>query len=151
MATESLREILTCLPHRYPFLMVDRVISWEPGKKLVAIKNVTFNEPHFMGHFPDNPVMPGVLILEAMAQAGALFAHRTDPEAIKGRLIYFMSIEKARFRKPVVPGDQLRIEMELKKRRGDVWRFLGQTYVDSDVVAEAEVMAMTREQGNLDG
>ncbi|MBF0177152.1 MAG: 3-hydroxyacyl-ACP dehydratase FabZ [Magnetococcales bacterium] len=147
MESNPLAEILESLPHRYPFLLIDRIIEAEPGKRIVAIKNVTFNEPHFMGHFPDNPVMPGVLILEAIAQAGALLACRTDPAAIKGRLVYFMAIDRARFRKPVLPGDQLRIEMTLLKRRGDIWRFSGQALTDGDVAAEAEVMAMTRDRG----
>ncbi|MBF0425772.1 MAG: 3-hydroxyacyl-ACP dehydratase FabZ [Magnetococcales bacterium] len=147
MDANPLGEILASLPHRYPFLLIDRILEAEPGKRIVAIKNVTFNEPHFTGHFPDNPVMPGVLILEAIAQAGALLACRTDPDAIKGRLVYFMAIDRARFRKPVVPGDQLRIEMTLLKRRGDVWRFSGQALTDGDIAAEAEVMAMTRDRG----
>ncbi len=138
-------EILKILPHRYPFLLVDRVVEVTAGERLVAIKNVSFNEPHFMGHFPDHPVMPGVLILEAMAQAGALFVGHTDPKSIQGRLVYFMTIDKVRFRKPVVPGDQLRLELKLIKRRRDVWRFVGHAYVDEALVAEAELMAMTRD------
>jgi 3-hydroxyacyl-[acyl-carrier-protein] dehydratase len=137
--------ILKYLPHRYPFLLVDRIIDVVAGEKLTAIKNVTFNEPHFQGHFPDNPVMPGVLILEAMAQAGALFAAHTDPASMENRLVYFMTIDKVRFRKPVVPGDQLRLEMVLAKRRRDIWRFVGKAYVGDDLVAEAELMAMTRD------
>lgn len=141
----SLHDILQSLPHRYPFLLVDRVLEVAPGERIVALKNVTFNEPQFTGHFPDYPVMPGVLILEAMAQASALLAGYTDPPAVKGKLVYFMSIDKARFRRPVVPGDQMRIEMTLLKRRRDVWRFSGQVLVDGHVAAEAEVMAMTRD------
>lgn len=140
-----LQEILKTLPHRYPFLLIDRVVEVEPGKRLLAIKNVTFNEPHFMGHFPDHPVMPGVLILEAMAQAGALLAGRTDPVAVEGRLVYFMTLDKVRFRKPVVPGDQLFLDLVLTKRRGDVWRFAGKAFVNEKLVAEAELMAMTRD------
>ncbi|MEO5376448.1 MAG: 3-hydroxyacyl-ACP dehydratase FabZ [Magnetococcus sp. DMHC-6] len=145
MSLLSTQEILATLPHRYPFLMIDKVVEVEPGKKIVALKNISFNEPQFMGHFPGNPIMPGVLILEAMAQAGALLAGETDPNAVRGRLVYFMSIDKARFRRPVVPGDQLRIEMVLDRRRGDVWRFIGKSYVDDKLVAEASVMAMTRD------
>lgn len=137
--------ILKYLPHRYPFLLVDRIIDVIPGEKLTAIKNVSFNEPQFQGHFPDDPVMPGVLILEAMAQAGALFAAHTDPKSVEGRLVYFMTIDKVRFRKPVVPGDQLRMEMVLTKRRRDIWRFVGKAYVGEDLVSEAELMAMTRD------
>ena len=142
---ESLQDILKILPHRYPFLLVDRIVEVVPGKRLVASKNVSFNEPHFMGHFPGFPVMPGVLILEAMAQAGALLAGKTDPSSVCGRLVYFMTIDKVRFRKPVVPGDQLRLELTLTKRRRDVWRFTGMAYVGEDLVTEAELMAMTRD------
>ncbi len=137
--------ILKYLPHRYPFLMIDRIVDVVDGKTLTAIKNVTFNEPHFQGHFPENPVMPGVLILEAMAQAGALFAAYTDAASMQDRLVYFMTIDKVRFRKPVVPGDQLRMEMELVKRRKDIWRFMGKAYVGDALVSEAELMAMTRD------
>jgi 3-hydroxyacyl-[acyl-carrier-protein] dehydratase len=142
---EPWRDILKTLPHRYPFLLVDRVEEVQPGERLVALKNVTFNEPFFMGHFPDHPVMPGVLILEAMAQAGAMLAGRTDPAAVQGRLVYFMAIDKARFRKPVVPGDQLMLELTLLKRRREIWRFQGVARVKGAVVAEAELMAMTRD------
>ncbi|MBF0165835.1 MAG: 3-hydroxyacyl-ACP dehydratase FabZ [Magnetococcales bacterium] len=142
---EPWREILKTLPHRYPFLLVDRVEEVVPGERLVALKNVTFNEPFFMGHFPDHPVMPGVLILEAMAQAGAMLAGYIDPVAVKGRLVYFMAIDKARFRKPVVPGDQLLLELTLLKRRREIWRFGGVARVKGAVVAEAELMAMTRD------
>ncbi|MBF0399414.1 MAG: 3-hydroxyacyl-ACP dehydratase FabZ [Magnetococcales bacterium] len=142
---ESLQEILKILPHRYPFLLVDRIVEVVPGERLVAVKNVSFNEPHFMGHFPGYPVMPGVLILEAMAQAGALLAGKTDPLSVCGRLVYFMTIDKVRFRKPVVPGDQLRLELTLIKRRRDVWRFAGNAYVGDSLVTEAELMAMTRD------
>lgn len=146
MADLPFQEILEALPHRYPFLLIDRVIEAAPGERIVALKNVTFNEPQFMGHFPGHPVMPGVLIVEAMAQASALLAGYTDPAAVKGRLVYFMSIENAKFRKPVFPGDQLRIEMTLVKRRRDIWRFVGKATVEDAVVAEAEVMAMTRDR-----
>ncbi|MBF0160660.1 MAG: 3-hydroxyacyl-ACP dehydratase FabZ [Magnetococcales bacterium] len=143
---ESLQEILKILPHRYPFLLVDRIVEVVPGERLVAIKNVSFNEPHFMGHFPGHPVMPGVLILEAMAQAGALLAGKTDPDSVCSRLVYFMTIDHVRFRKPVIPGDQLRLELILLKRRRDVWRFAGKAYVGDGLVTEAELMAMTRDR-----
>ncbi|MGN7610894.1 3-hydroxyacyl-ACP dehydratase FabZ [Magnetococcales bacterium HHB-1] len=146
MIDDPIQYILQTLPHRYPFLLVDRVAEVQPGEKIVAIKNVTFNEPHFMGHFPEQPVMPGVLILEAMAQASALLAGYTDPESVKGRLVYFMSIDNAKFRKPVVPGDQLRIEMTLTKRRRDIWRFSGKALTDEQIAAEADVMAMVRDR-----
>lgn len=144
------RDILKTLPHRYPFLLVDRVEEVEPGIRLVALKNVTFNEPFFQGHFPDHPVMPGVLILEAMAQAGALLAGHTDPASVQGRLVYFMAIDKARFRKPVIPGDQLLLELTLLKRRREIWRFQGIARVKGAVVAEAELMAMTRDADATD-
>ncbi|MBF0307900.1 MAG: 3-hydroxyacyl-ACP dehydratase FabZ [Magnetococcales bacterium] len=144
--SDEIQEILQALPHRYPFLLVDRILSVEDNQRIVAIKNVTFNEPQFTGHFPDHPVMPGVLILEAMAQASALLASRIDPEAVRGRLVYFMAIDGARFRKPVVPGDQMRIEMTLLKRRGDVWKFTGKVTTDNQVAAEAELMAMVRDR-----
>ncbi|MEO5331287.1 MAG: 3-hydroxyacyl-ACP dehydratase FabZ [Magnetococcus sp. YQC-5] len=146
----SVRDILKTLPHRYPFLLVDRVEEELPGERLVALKNVTFNEPFFVGHFPGHPVMPGVLILEAMAQAGALLAGRTDPASVQGRLVYFMAIDKARFRKPVIPGDQLLLELTLIKRRRDIWRFKGTARVKGSVVAEAELMAMTRDADEAD-
>ncbi|MBF0622045.1 MAG: 3-hydroxyacyl-ACP dehydratase FabZ [Magnetococcales bacterium] len=145
MTDSQIQEILATLPHRYPFLLIDRIEETVPGEKIVALKNVTFNEPHFQGHFPDHPVMPGVLILEAMAQASALLAGATDPDSVKGRIVYFMSIDKARFRKPVVPGDQLKIEMILTKRRRDIWRFTGKAFTDDQIAAEAEVMAMVRD------
>ncbi len=145
MNLDKPEDILKILPHRYPFLLVDRVIEFTPGERLVAIKNVSFNEPHFQGHFPDNPVMPGVLILEAMAQAGALFAGYTDVESVAGRLVYFMTIDRVRFRKPVIPGDQLRLVLTLARRRKDIWRFDGKAYTGEDLAAEALLMAMTRD------
>lgn len=145
MNLDKIEDILKLLPHRYPFLLVDRVLEFVPGERLLAIKNVSFNEPHFQGHFPENPVMPGVLILEAMAQAGALFAGFTDPGSVAGRLVYFMTIDRVRFRKPVIPGDQLRLELTLAKRRRDIWRFVGKAYTGDDLAAEALLMAMTRD------
>ncbi|MBF0139912.1 MAG: 3-hydroxyacyl-ACP dehydratase FabZ [Magnetococcales bacterium] len=145
MNLDKPEDILKLLPHRYPFLLVDRVIEFTPGERLVAIKNVSFNEPHFQGHFPENPVMPGVLILEAMAQAGALFAGYTDVESVAGRLVYFMTIDRVRFRKPVIPGDQLRLVLTLARRRKDIWRFDGKAYTGEDLAAEALLMAMTRD------
>lgn len=140
------QDILAVLPHRYPFLLIDRVVEAQPGQRIVAIKNVTFNEPQFPGHFPGHPVMPGVLILESMAQAAALLAYETDPAAVKGRLVYFMAIDNARFRKPVIPGDQLRLEITLTKRRRDVWRFAAKAFTDDEVASEADIMAMTRDR-----
>src|SRR3990172_2941091 len=135
----DIKEIQSVLPHRYPFLMVDRVIELDPGKKAVGLKNVTINEPFFMGHFPGNPIMPGVLIVEAMAQVAGIMAFRSG---VQGDTVYFMSIEKAKFRKPVVPGDQLRIEITVLQQRGNVWKFSGNALVDDKLVAEADFTAM---------
>ena len=136
-------EIQNILPHRYPFLLVDRVLEIEADKKAIGIKNVTFNEPFFQGHFPGNPIMPGVLVIEAMAQvSGILALHERD----QGNTVYFMSIDKAKFRKPVVPGDQLRFEISVLQQRRNVWKFSGQTLVDGKVVAEAEFKAMVSEK-----
>jgi 3-hydroxyacyl-[acyl-carrier-protein] dehydratase len=140
----DIKQIMDILPHRYPFLLVDRVISVEKGVKIVGIKNVTFNEPFFQGHFPGNPIMPGVLIVEAMAQAAGILAFRSSETESKG--VYFMSIEKAKFRKPVVPGDQMILEVSLLQRRSNVWRFSGIAKVDDKVVSEAEFTAMTTDK-----
>jgi len=137
----DINEIMTYLPHRYPFLLIDRIVELEADKRIVGIKNVTINEPFFQGHFPGHPIMPGVLLLEAMAQAGGVFALKSDPQAAD-KVIYFMSIDKAKFRKPVVPGDQVRFELELLKVRSTVRQFKGVARVDGNVVAEAEMMAM---------
>lgn len=129
------------IPHRYPFLLVDKIIDMEKGKRVVGIKNVTTNEPFFQGHFPKFPVMPGVLIIEGMAQTACVFASielGRDAESIA----YFMGIDKAKFRKPVVPGDQLRFELEVIKKRNAIYRFKGNAFVEGKLVAEAEIMAM---------
>ncbi len=133
------------IPHRYPFLMVDRIIEIEANTKAVGIKNVTINEPFFQGHFPGNPIMPGVLIVEAMAQIAGVLAFGSG---VQGNAVYFMSIEKAKFRKPVVPGDQLRMEIKVTQQRGNVWKFSGTATVDDKVVSESEFTAMvvTKEQ-----
>jgi 3-hydroxyacyl-[acyl-carrier-protein] dehydratase len=136
----DIKEIQKFLPHRYPFLMVDRIIEAEPGKKAIGIKNVTINEEFFQGHFPGEPIMPGVLIIEAMAQVAGILAFRSG--ATVGKSVYFMSIEKAKFRKPVVPGDQLRLEIQILQQRGNVWRFSGRAVVEEKVAAEAEFAAM---------
>jgi len=132
-------EIQKTLPHRYPFLLIDRIVELEPEVRAVGVKNVTINEPFFQGHFPDNPIMPGVLIIEAMAQVAGILAFRSG---VQGDTVFFMSIEKAKFRKPVVPGDQLRFEINTLKRRNNVWRFHGEAFVDSKLVSEAEFTAM---------
>jgi 3-hydroxyacyl-[acyl-carrier-protein] dehydratase len=136
----DIKEIHKFLPHRYPFLMVDRIIEIEPGKKAIGIKNVTINEEFFQGHFPGEPIMPGVLIIEAMAQVAGILAFCSG--ATVGKSVYFMSIEKAKFRKPVVPGDQLRLEIQILQQRGNVWRFSGHAIVEEKVAAEAEFAAM---------
>jgi beta-hydroxyacyl-ACP dehydratase FabZ len=137
----SLEEIFKLLPHRYPFLLVDRILEWEPGKRIVGLKNVTINEPFFSGHFPGKPIMPGVLIIEAMAQVGGvLLLHAAGAEA-QNRLVYFTSIESARFRKPVVPGDQLRLEVEVLKYKMRVCRIQGKAFVDGQRVAEGILMS----------
>jgi 3-hydroxyacyl-[acyl-carrier-protein] dehydratase len=131
------------LPHRPPFLLVDRVTSWTPGKQLTAIKAVTMNEPFFGGHFPGHPVMPGVLVLEALAQACALLAILSlSADDVRRKVTYLMGIDGARFRKPVVPGDRLELVVEITKQKGQVWKEYGKALVDGQVVAEAEFMAM---------
>ena len=139
----GIQEILNLLPHRYPFLLIDRILEFEPNKRVVGIKNVTINEPFFQGHFPGHPIMPGVLLLEAMAQTGGVLALKSIPEEeVSKKVLYFMSIDKAKFRKPVLPGDQVRFELELIKARGPIKSFKAQAVVDGAVVAEAEMMAM---------
>jgi 3-hydroxyacyl-[acyl-carrier-protein] dehydratase len=130
------------LPHRYPFLLVDRVIAIEPMKKLVAVKCVTVNENFFNGHFPGHPVMPGVLILEALAQAVGLLVKFSLAEDTSGKVTYLMAIDNARFRKPVVPGDRMELHVEIVKQKGPIWKTNGKAIVDGEVVAEADYMAM---------
>ena len=134
-------EIMRLLPHRYPFIMVDKILSIDPGKAITGLKNVTINEPFFQGHFPGRPVMPGVLILEGMAQAGGVLAFYTNPEAVGHKLIYFAGIDKARFRRPVVPGDQLILKLEMIRQKRTILIMGGKAYVDDQLVAEAELMA----------
>jgi 3-hydroxyacyl-[acyl-carrier-protein] dehydratase len=135
--------IQAVLPHRYPFLFVDRVVEIEPMKRLVALKSVTMNEPFFAGHFPGHPVMPGVLILEALAQAAGLLV-KSSMKAPPGqdKVTYLMAIDGARFRRPVLPGDRLELRVEVVKHKGDVWKEKGTALVDGEVAAEAEFMAM---------
>jgi 3-hydroxyacyl-[acyl-carrier-protein] dehydratase len=138
----GIEKILKSLPHRYPFLLVDKVVSLEVGKKIVAIKNVTFNEPQFMGHFPEHPIMPGVLIIEAMAQAGALMVTAAPEFNAEDKLVYFMSIDGAKFRKPVIPGDVLELHVEAVQNRGAVWKLSAVGIVDGVKVSEAQLSAM---------
>lgn len=134
-------KIMRLLPHRYPFLLIDRVIEINGDNSAIGIKNVTINEPHFQGHFPEQPVMPGVLIIEAMAQtAGAICIRSTGED--KPSLVYFMTVDGAKFRKPVVPGDRLEIHVKKLKQRGNIWRFACEGIVDGNKVAEAEISAM---------
>jgi 3-hydroxyacyl-[acyl-carrier-protein] dehydratase len=137
----DIKEIVRLLPHRYPFLLVDRILEGEKNKSLVGLKNVSMNEPYFQGHFPSDPIMPGVLILEGMAQVGGILAYYSLPEMIGEKLIYFAGIDKVRFRRPVVPGDQLIFEMMVIKHKGKIWKMAGKATVDKDVAAEAEFMA----------
>lgn len=134
-------EILKLLPHRYPFVMVDKILSMNLGQDIVGIKNVTINEPFFQGHFPERPVMPGVLILEGMAQVGGVMAFYSQPENIGKKLLYFAGIDKARFRRVVVPGDQVIMKLELIKQKRGIMVMSGKAYVDDKIVAEAELMA----------
>ncbi|MCE5312079.1 MAG: 3-hydroxyacyl-ACP dehydratase FabZ [Nitrospiraceae bacterium] len=139
----DIKEIMSLLPHRYPFLLVDRVIELEPHKNAVGIKNVSFNEPFFQGHFPGNPIMPGVLVVEAMAQVAGILAFKSG---IEGSAVYFMSIDNVKFRKPVLPGDQLRFEVEVTHKRGSVWKFSGKAYIDGKVASEADFVAMVSDK-----
>ncbi|WP_448872966.1 3-hydroxyacyl-ACP dehydratase FabZ [Desulfobulbus propionicus] len=136
----DIKGIMDILPHRYPFLLVDRIIAIEKGKTITGMKNVTVNEPFFQGHFPGEPVMPGVLILEAMAQVGGILACLSDPEMI-GRLVYFAGVDKARFRRVVRPGDQLIMQLDMLKQKGKVIKMAGKAYVDEQLTTEAELMA----------
>jgi 3-hydroxyacyl-[acyl-carrier-protein] dehydratase len=140
----EINEIMSLLPHRYPFLLIDRVEEFEPEKRIVGIKNVTINEPFFSGHFPGKPIMPGVLIVEAMAQAGGVLAFKTFP-GIRGN-VFFMGIDNARFRRPVVPGDRLKLVVEVVKHRREIWIFEGAAFVDEQKVAEAKLMATLQQE-----
>lgn len=139
----EIREILSLLPHRYPFLLVDRVLEVVPNERVVGIKNVTINEPFFPGHFPGNPIMPGVLIIEAMAQVAGILALKSG---VSGKAVYFMSIDGVKFRKPLMPGDQIRFEVQVTHKRGNIWKFAGKAYVDGKVTTEAEFAAMVSDK-----
>lgn len=140
--TIEIERIMQMIPHRYPFLMIDRVVEVVPDATAIGIKNVSINEPFFQGHFPQRPVMPGVLIIEAMAQTAAVLVVHTLGSAAEGKLVYFMTIENARFRRPVLPGDQLRIHVSKERSRGNVWKFSGEAKVNGMLVAEATYAAM---------
>lgn len=138
------KDICSILPHRYPFLLVDRITELELNKRVVGIKNVTANEPFFQGHFPGNPIMPGVLIVEAMAQVGGVLARLSVPEVMKrseGGAVYFVSIDGVKFRRPVIPGDQLRFELVPLRTGSRVWKMAGKAFVDGELVAEAVLVA----------
>ncbi|MBN9462699.1 MAG: 3-hydroxyacyl-ACP dehydratase FabZ [Burkholderiales bacterium] len=146
MTVLDIRGILDHLPHRYPFLLVDRVLELEKGQHIVAIKNVTINEPYFVGHFPYLPVMPGVLQVEALAQAAGILSFQTMGRVSDGGSVYyFVGIDNARFKRPVVPGDQLRLEVRIVRIARSIWKYTGKATVDGQVTAEAELMCTLRE------
>jgi len=141
-STLEVEELMQLLPHRFPLLLVDRLVDIKPGEGAVGIKNVSYGEPFFQGHFPQKPVMPGVLIVEAMAQAAAAYVSYTEEVDTSGKIVLFMGVDKARFRRPVIPGDQLRIAVRTVQRRAPVWKFEGIATVDGKRVAEAHYSAM---------
>lgn len=145
MSVMEQAEIQTLLPHRYPFLLVDRINELQPERRIVGIKNVTVNEPFFQGHFPGRPVMPGVLIIEAMAQVGGILAFKSMGNVAKP-VVYLTGVDSAKFRKPVVPGDQLRFEIDVVKKRAPFWKMQGKAFVETELVCEAEVTAMVTEE-----
>jgi len=137
----DIKQIMEQIPHRYPFLLVDRVLEFEENKKIIAIKNVTINEPFFQGHFPGEPIMPGVLIVEAMAQTWGILHFLSSPDAKENNKdVRFIGIDKCRFRKPVVPGDQIRFELEAVALKRSIWKFRGNAFVDGQLAAEAELL-----------
>ena len=138
----DINRIMEMIPHRHPFLMIDRVVDLVPNVRATGVKNVTINENYFQGHFPNHPVMPGVLIIEAMAQTAAVLVVHTLGSDAEGKLVYFMSVDGARFRKPVEPGDQLSVEVKKQRSMGNVWKFAGRAIVDDTLVAEATYAAM---------
>ena len=142
-------DILKLLPHRYPFLLVDRIREWESGQRIVGIKNVTANEPFFQGHFPGRPIMPGVQILEAMAQIGGVLAFKSAPATGKP-VVYLTGVDQAKFRRPVIPGDQLRFEIDVIKRRSPFWKMQGRAFVETNLVCEAEITAMVTDEKSED-
>ncbi len=137
----DIKEILKLLPHRYPFILVDRILEVQLGERIKGLKNVTINEQFFQGHFPSEPVMPGVLILEGMAQVGALLAYLTDRQMVENKLVYFAGLDGVKFRQKVVPGDQVIFDLTVSKRKTKFWKMDGKAYVDAKLVAEAQLMA----------
>jgi beta-hydroxyacyl-ACP dehydratase FabZ len=142
MAALDGKEILNYLPHRYPFLLVDRILDIQGDQKIIGIKNVSFNEPFFQGHFPGRPVMPGVLICEAMAQVAAIFAHKARGGIADNKIFVLTGLDNVKFKRPVVPGDQLKLEVTCSKRRGAFWKMRGVAMVEDRIVAQAEISAM---------
>ena len=142
MININIEQILKSIPHRYPLLLVDKITALEENKSIIGIKNVTFNEPHFAGHFPDKPIMPGVLIIEAMAQTASVMVMNSGGRKLEDNIVYFMSIDNAKFRKPVVPGDVLELHIEVIQNRGAVWKMSGIAKVCGEKVAEAIFSAM---------
>lgn len=140
----DIQEIQNVLPHRYPFLLLDRVLEIDPGKSILAAKNVTINESFFQGHFPGRPIMPGVLIVEAMAQAGGVLVYKSTKT--DDNVVYFMTIDRVKFRKPVIPGDTLHLDVRIIQNKGKAWKFTGKAMVDNKVVSEAVFMAMTAKE-----
>ena len=142
----DINQILDHLPHRYPFVLVDKVLSYDPGKSIDAIKNVTINEPFFPGHFPHYPVMPGVLVVEALAQAAAILSFKTLNERPNDHSVYyFVGIDKARFKKPVIPGDQLKLNVSIERTIKGIWKYKGIAMVEDEIAAEAEIMCVLKE------
>jgi 3-hydroxyacyl-[acyl-carrier-protein] dehydratase len=142
----DIKEILEHLPHRYPFLLVDRVVDFEAGKSIHAYKNITFNEPFFAGHFPHHPVMPGVLIMEALAQAAGILSFKTmETKPDNSSVFYFVGIDNARFKRPVVPGDQLHLHVEIVRQMRGIWKYKVEARVDDEVAAQAELMCAQRD------
>ena len=137
----DITKILSLLPHRYPFVMVDRILEVEPGNRIVGLKNVTINENFFQGHFPGQPIMPGVLVLEGMAQVGAVLAYLTDTEMVGNKMAYFAGLDKVKFRQKVIPGDQLIFEVSVIKHKTRIWKLAARVLVKEKLVAEAELMA----------
>jgi 3-hydroxyacyl-[acyl-carrier-protein] dehydratase len=147
----TLEDIQKILPHRYPFLLVDRIVALEPGKRIVGLKNISINEPFFQGHFPARPIMPGVLIVESMAQVGGILALLATPENMGNPSLFLMGLDKVRFRQPVVPGDQLRLEVKTLRSGKKFWKMQGKAFVDDTLVVEGEMMAAVGRENNEHG